>query len=729
MAYSLLAGPGPTAAPPHYEPTRIEKSGVVRYDVQREAEAKKEQYRKRVTLPKQAVAEGWPRGPTSGFNPAQSRSRAVPASTLGGGEMIPTLCFLGAGAWAVFRFAPWLAGIINARHNPWSMAPAPSSRGLMADEGLVSEFLAAFRPPPRAQPAATEEAEVNLVAPALPPREQPDVGSMDEFYSAASGHLIEIRRLLEEIACPQAKRSRRNILLDIHDRLQSLRVLPECPELRPLWQMAYALELLTRQLTERTNDITPSTIRSLFQGVDALVDLCKPGVDRSLFSEPPLRFLAVDDEAISRLALSFSLKRILSEPDVARDGPEGLALATERTYDVIFLDVRMPGVDGFELCSRLHELAANRETPVVFVTVLNDFDTRAKSVLSGGNDLLGKPFLTFEVAVRALTLVARRRVRGRGSPARTPLPWAAGTHPPDLVLPAAPDLRGEARPVAANLFQAPRPLPVPPREAAHEPAVAGPPRGTADTFLAHARAQAQHLRELAELIELAAEQFIKEEMLSDLFLKAHSLRLCAKEAGHHTILEISTLLETLLKKLLGDPTQASLSSPRAIIAAASLIEGLCAAPASADTVLAAPVRALAVDDDPIALRAITQVLQLKFPKPATASDGNSALALAAERPCDVIFLDLQMPDVDGFAVCSSIRNAEGPNRHTPVVFVTSHDDPALREQARICGGDDFITKPFLCSELTLRALTFAVRGRLQHADQAGKGTQNAERRP
>src|SRR5262249_43978824 len=75
-----------------------------------------------------------------------------------------------------------------------------------------------------------------------------------------------------------------------------------------------------------------------------------------------------------------------------------------------FLDVQMPGMDGFELCQKIHNSEFNRTTPVVFVTGNSDFDARAKSTLIGGNDLMGKPFLIFEVTVKALTLALQSRL-------------------------------------------------------------------------------------------------------------------------------------------------------------------------------------------------------------------------------------------------------------------------------------------------------------------------------
>jgi CheY-like chemotaxis protein len=76
---------------------------------------------------------------------------------------------------------------------------------------------------------------------------------------------------------------------------------------------------------------------------------------------------------------------------------------------VIFLDIEMPGMDGFELYSKIRETAPNCSTPIVFVTGHTDFDSRAKSAMLGANELIAKPFLAFEITVKSLTLVLKGR--------------------------------------------------------------------------------------------------------------------------------------------------------------------------------------------------------------------------------------------------------------------------------------------------------------------------------
>jgi len=67
-------------------------------------------------------------------------------------------------------------------------------------------------------------------------------------------------------------------------------------------------------------------------------------------------------------------------------------------------------MDGFELCTKIRCLPANNPTSIIFVTSLTDFKSRAKSSLSGGSDLIAKPFMFIELTVKALTHVLRNRL-------------------------------------------------------------------------------------------------------------------------------------------------------------------------------------------------------------------------------------------------------------------------------------------------------------------------------
>jgi len=117
----------------------------------------------------------------------------------------------------------------------------------------------------------------------------------------------------------------------------------------------------------------------------------------------------VDDEAISRRALAHALERAKLKCLTVEDPRAALELLSQNKFDLIFLDVDMPGMNGFELCTKLRAMPAHKKTPVVFVTGLTDFESRANSMMSGGNDFIAKPFLFIELAVKALLFILRSR--------------------------------------------------------------------------------------------------------------------------------------------------------------------------------------------------------------------------------------------------------------------------------------------------------------------------------
>ena len=124
----------------------------------------------------------------------------------------------------------------------------------------------------------------------------------------------------------------------------------------------------------------------------------------------PIRMLAVDDDPVCLRTLMMLASNNNGVRLVACDGAEP-ALRQLKTgdFDLILSDILMPGMDGFEFVAEVRKLPKHRATPVVFVTALSDFETRSRSVLSGGCDLIAKPFTAGEVLVKALTLGLKRR--------------------------------------------------------------------------------------------------------------------------------------------------------------------------------------------------------------------------------------------------------------------------------------------------------------------------------
>jgi DNA-binding response OmpR family regulator len=92
--------------------------------------------------------------------------------------------------------------------------------------------------------------------------------------------------------------------------------------------------------------------------------------------------------------------------DSARNGYAGLALASENQYDVIVLDVMLPGLNGLELCQKLRE-DLNNSTPVLMLTARDSLSDKVAGFDSGADDYLVKPFSLVELEVRLKALVRR----------------------------------------------------------------------------------------------------------------------------------------------------------------------------------------------------------------------------------------------------------------------------------------------------------------------------------
>ncbi len=118
----------------------------------------------------------------------------------------------------------------------------------------------------------------------------------------------------------------------------------------------------------------------------------------------PMRILVIEDEA----KLADYVRRGLTESgytvDVARDGIEGRYLATEGDYQLIVLDIMLPGVDGFGVLASLRE---KRNTPVLMLTARDRVEDRVQGLQSGADDYLVKPFAFSELLARIGALLRR----------------------------------------------------------------------------------------------------------------------------------------------------------------------------------------------------------------------------------------------------------------------------------------------------------------------------------
>jgi len=122
--------------------------------------------------------------------------------------------------------------------------------------------------------------------------------------------------------------------------------------------------------------------------------------------EAPLRILIVEDNADLAANLVDYLEGRHHLADAASDGIAGLHLALTNDYDVIVLDLMLPGLDGIALCRRLRE-EAGRLTPILMLTARDTIEDKIAGLEAGADDYVVKPFVLREVAARLMALARR----------------------------------------------------------------------------------------------------------------------------------------------------------------------------------------------------------------------------------------------------------------------------------------------------------------------------------
>ena len=116
-------------------------------------------------------------------------------------------------------------------------------------------------------------------------------------------------------------------------------------------------------------------------------------------NEPTRFILIVDDNSTNLSILSQALKQVGLKVRMAMDGLSAINIA-QQSPELILLDIQMPGIDGFETCARLKANPLTERIPIIFMTALNDTDSKVKGLSLGAVDYISKPFEEQEVVAR-----------------------------------------------------------------------------------------------------------------------------------------------------------------------------------------------------------------------------------------------------------------------------------------------------------------------------------------
>ena len=183
------------------------------------------------------------------------------------------------------------------------------------------------------------------------------------FIDSLPATLVMLRASLQSLIKADNEMTRLKEIYELYRRVHALNGNASIAGLVQIAHMSGALEALLKEIYEKPKNINTSTLRTVAAGVDFLGFLFERSTLPETQEVPAANILVVDDEAISRRAIIYALEKAQLQ-SVNVESPEtAYKLLTESNFDLVFLDVDMPGMSGFELCTKLRALPAHKKTP------------------------------------------------------------------------------------------------------------------------------------------------------------------------------------------------------------------------------------------------------------------------------------------------------------------------------------------------------------------------------
>ena len=228
------------------------------------------------------------------------------------------------------------------------------------------------------------------------------------FLQTAPATCATMRSLCQAFATAPNDADRDQRLQNLYRKVHFIAATAGLAECHHLAQMACAFEALLFELIGKPASVTPSVLRTIASTVDFLALLFDCARDADVDAPLSAQALVVDDDPLSNRLVIAALQRTQIHARSTDDPMVGLQWLKETQFDLVLLDIEMPGMDGFELCRRLRTLPGYKTTPVTFVSSHSSFESRTKSIISGGDDMISKPVFPMELAVKAVAQLLKK---------------------------------------------------------------------------------------------------------------------------------------------------------------------------------------------------------------------------------------------------------------------------------------------------------------------------------
>lgn len=225
----------------------------------------------------------------------------------------------------------------------------------------------------------------------------------EDFLRNTAKTMADLRQMYEAFSRAEDRQAQDTRLLAFYRKVHFVTALAGQAGCTRLALLLNAFEALLLELHEKPEHIHASTRQTIAFTLDFLEVLFTHAGQDTAASGFYARGLVVDDEPISARAASSALHRAGFNVVTLHESVVALAKLRKENFDLILLDIVMPGLDGLELCERVRALPRYEQTPIIFVTGHANFLNQADAIRSGISDVIAKPFLPIELALKAVT--------------------------------------------------------------------------------------------------------------------------------------------------------------------------------------------------------------------------------------------------------------------------------------------------------------------------------------
>jgi CheY-like chemotaxis protein len=238
-----------------------------------------------------------------------------------------------------------------------------------------------------------------------------------DFFERTAAISSGVLRICQEFIGAADASTRLRRLEDLNRKIRFLTHMAGMAGCHRITQLSSALEALLYDLREKPDCINDSSRHTVASTVEFLAD----GLNRAERADEqclsPTTVLVVDDDAVSSRALVMALGRVNLKATSVPDPFQALKRLRQNSYDVAILDINLPGMSGIALCEQMRKLPLHGKTPVIFVTKYTEFEPLARSILSAGDEIIGKPIMPIELTVKVIAHVLKHR-QAMAAPAR-----------------------------------------------------------------------------------------------------------------------------------------------------------------------------------------------------------------------------------------------------------------------------------------------------------------------